>query len=356
MLSMYTKKKYSIRDMILWTRWELVSFTLVALTITALYEVGGLTWLRVPWTPIALIGTAVAFLIGFQNNAAYGRAWEARKIWGGIVNASRSWGLMVLAMVTNDEADPPVTAAELHRHHRRLIYRHLAWLTTLRYAMRESRPWEVFLENRTNREWSDRAGIPERDTPLAVQLEPLLEQAEIESVEAAANKPTAVLRLQMQDLSALKSAGLIWEFSFLELMSKLDELLELQGKSERIKNFPYPRQYATLGYDFVRVFVWLLPFGVIPEFAKVGLTLSEQFPVMGHYFVWLAVPFTVIVAWVFQTMQRIGTVGENPFEGSANDVPISTISRAIEIDMREQLQEQPSSIPRPLVAVHGVQM
>lgn len=54
-----------------------------------------LHWFKIPWTPIALIGTAVAFVIGFQNNSAYGRIWEARKIWGGIVNTSRTFGMFV---------------------------------------------------------------------------------------------------------------------------------------------------------------------------------------------------------------------------------------------------------------------
>ena len=88
---MYTKKKYSLRDMILWTRLEIVYFFVIATAVAVLYDVMGLHWLQLPWTPLALIGTAVAFLIGFQNNAAYGRAWEARKIWGGIVNESRTW-------------------------------------------------------------------------------------------------------------------------------------------------------------------------------------------------------------------------------------------------------------------------
>ena len=81
---MYTRKKYSYKEVILWTRWEIVAFTLVAVAVTCLYEVAGFHWLQLPWTPIALIGTAVAFLIGFQNSAAYERTWEARKIWGGI--------------------------------------------------------------------------------------------------------------------------------------------------------------------------------------------------------------------------------------------------------------------------------
>ena len=154
----------------------------------------------------------------------------------------------------------------------------------------------------------------------------------------------------------MKERGLLWEFSFLELENVLEELFTLQGKSERIKNFPYPRQYATLGYLFVWMFIVLLPFGVIPEFSKIGERLADTFPVIGPYFVWGAIPFIVIVSWIFHTMQRIGTVGENPFEGSANDVPISTIARGIEIDLRQMMDEDQEAIPKPFPVVYHVQM
>ena len=134
------------------------------------------------------------------------------------------------------------------------------------------------------------------------------------------------------------------------------ELFNLQGKSERIKNFPYPRQFATLGYDFVYVFILLLPFGVIPEFSKIGESIILDHPLVGNYLVWAAIPFTVIVSWVFHTMQRIGTVGENPFEGGANDVPISTIARGIEIDIRQMIGDDNDSIPKPLPEYNNVQM
>ncbi len=136
----------------------------------------------------------------------------------------------------------------------------------------------------------------------------------------------------------------------------IHELIELQGKSERIKNFPYPRQYSTVGYDLVRLFVLLLPLGIIPEFMSIGASLNETYPAADRYFVWLAVPVIVIVAWVFHTMQRIGISGENPFEGSANDVPISTMARGVEIDMREINNEPKSQIPDPLPSFHNVQM
>lgn len=75
-----------------------------------------------------------------------------------------------------------------------------------------------------------------------------------------------------------------------------------------------------------------------------------------NYFIWLAIPFCGIVSWVFHTMMRIGTVGENPFEGSANDVPISTISRGIEIDLRQLLDENEDKIPEQFPEIHDVQM
>ena len=123
---MLTKNRYSPKDMVFWTRWETLWFFLLALIITGLYDIMGFVFLRLPWTPLAVIGTAVAFMIGFQNNAAYGRIWEARKIWGGIVNASRIWGMKVRDMVTNEYADKPETEAWLKEQKRILIYRHIA--------------------------------------------------------------------------------------------------------------------------------------------------------------------------------------------------------------------------------------
>ena len=353
---MYTKKKYSARTMLRWTRRELRFFVVWSLIVTILYEIVGLTWLQVPWTALALIGTAVAFLIGFQSNAVYGRLWEARQIWGGIVNDSRMFTIMVLDMITNEYAKKPAPEAELKGHQKKIVHRHIAWLTALRHAMRQLRPWEAYRSNKRNQEWVDMLYIPELETTLEEDLKQYLDEDEYLKVIEATNKPAAILRLQSHHLRQLKEKGLIWEFSFLELESKISALISHQGKSERIKNFPYPRQFATLGYDFINTFIWLLPFGIIPEFSKLGMDIIENFPIIGNYFVWLAIPFSAMVSWVFNTMQRIGTVGENPFEGSANDVPISTISRGIEIDLLEMIGENKASIPGPIKSNFDVQM
>lgn len=353
---MYTSKRYSVRDVASWTRLEFGLFLLLGLLVAGLYELAGFKFLNLPWRPIALIGTAVAFILGFQNNAAYGRLWEARKIWGGIVNTSRTWGMKTRDMVSNEHADKAVSEDELGEHRKTLVYRHIAWLTALRHAMRQRKPWEIFEEHSTNREWSRLIHIPERIFELGDDLFHYLSDEEWHLVMEKNNKPTAILYLQSAHLKELKERKLLWDFSFLELENLLQEMFTLQGKSERIKNFPYPRQYATLSYQFVWLFVLLLPFGLIPEFAEIGRSFADTHPWIGNNFVWLGVPFSAAVSWVFHTTKRIGTVGENPFEGSSNDVPISTIARGIEIDLRQMLNEDPEEIPKQFPEEQNVQM
>ena len=143
---MLTKSRYSLKDMLLWTRWELLVFLIGAAAVTALYTTFDLSFLRLPWAPVAVIGTAVAFIVGFQNNAAYGRIWEARKIWGGIVNTSRTWGMKTRDMVTNEYAKEPASDEELVEIRETLVHRHIAWMAALRHAMRMAKPWEEFVD------------------------------------------------------------------------------------------------------------------------------------------------------------------------------------------------------------------
>ena len=353
---MLTKKFYSIKEMILWTRKEVLGYFLFMVVLTGLYDLLDITYMRVPWTPVALIGTAVAFIIGFQNSAAYGRIWEARKIWGGIVNSSRTWAMKIMDMVSNEYSPNPIAEEELAKVKKILIYRHIAWLTSLRYAMRQNKKWEVFNEHKTNREWSLKAHIPEQMTSLDEAIKEYISDDEKMQILTKGNKCTALLFLQSKNLRKLKEQGLIWEFAFLELENLLQELFTLQGKSERIKNFPYPRQYATLGHLFVYVFIFLLPFGLIPAFDDIGMNMATEHPTLGSNFMWIGIPFCTAVAWVFHTMERIGRVGENPFEGSANDVPISTIARGIEIDIRQMLEEDESTIPKQFPEIYDIQM
>ncbi len=340
---MHTKRNYTASEMAWWTRFETLLFLVIILAWVAAYYFLDLTWFKIPWTPLALIGTAVAFVIGFQNNSAYGRIWEARKIWGGIVNTSRTFGMFLQDMVTNEHTTTTVSDEKLQQEIKILTYRHIAWMTALRHAMRVPKPWETTSNHRTNTEWGVRP--PEMDSNLENDLRPYISETDLEDAVSKSNKQTALLYQQSHHLRQLKEQGIIWEFSFLELEAILQELFTLQGKSERIKNFPYPRQFATLNHFFMWIFVLLLPLALVPQFAEIGEPFKKDYPIIGDLFVWFCIPFYVIVAWVFHTMERIGRTGENPFEGTANDVPISTIARGIEIDLRQNLGESNDEIP-----------
>ena len=350
---MYTKKRYSALQMAVWTRLETLFFIVLISLLVSIYYFFDLSWLKIPWTPLALIGTAVAFVIGFQNNSAYARIWEARKIWGGIVNTSRTFGVYVQDMLTNETMDDPIDQDAINKEITALTYRHIAWMTALRYAMRAPKSWETTTKHRTNREWNIKP--PELESSLEENLKPYLSQSDLDYIQGKNNKQTALLYLQSHHLRALKEQGLLWEFSFLELEALIQELLTLQGKSERIKNFPYPRHFATLNHYFMWVFVLLLPLALIPQFAEIGTEIADKLPFASNLFIWLTIPFYVIVAWIFHTMERIGRTGENPFEGTVNDVPISTIARGIEIDLRQNLGEQDKDIPAQFPAKNDTQ-
>lgn len=350
---MYIGKVYRIIDMARWTRFETFWFIFIIGLWVSFYYFLEYDWLKIPWTPMALIGTAVAFVIGFQNNAVYGRIWEARTIWGGIVNTSRTFGVFVQDMLSDEHAKEQISKEAIKEEIKLLTYRHIAWMTALRYAMREKKPWETTSSHRTNTEWGIKP--PEQHTSLEEALKSYLSKAELEQVMSRDNHQTAILYLQSHHIKRLKDKGMIWEFSFLELEGLIKELFSLQGKTERIKNFPYPRQYASLNHYFMWLLLLLLPMALVPQFMEIGIETAVDYPFWGDIFIWFSVPVYTAVAWMFHTMERIGRTGENPFEGTSNDVPISTISRAIEIDLRQNLGEDKNEIPAQFPAHLNVQ-
>lgn len=349
---MHTGKRYRLLELLVWTKRETLSMTVIA-SLPAVLSFGlGWTWLEVPWVPIAMLGTASAFTVGFRNNATYARTWEARQIWGGIVNTSRTWGIMVRDLVRAESAalfpgasraDDAGAAQDDADDARTLVHRHIAWLTALRYQLRESRPWENMTRPDNVAYRRRYYTVAEHDGALPAELERLLGPEEAAQVLAHANRATAILALQSAHLRTLADRGALDAYRHVALARQLEALYDHQGRCERIKNFPYPRQFATLNYWFIRLFVWLVPFGMLQEFQK----LDGVHP-------WLAIPFSVVVTWLFLALEKVGESTENPFEGSANDVPITTLSRTIEIDLRQMLGE--TDVPKPLAPTHAISM
>lgn len=360
---MYAKRNYSIKIMFTWTRRNIYKFILIASVPTILYEVFNWKFIHLPWLPIALVGSALAFIVSFKNNASYGRLWEARKVWGGIVNASRSFVIMLNNYISNEHASKKLSDEEFFKIRKQMVLRHIAWMTSLRHALRAPKPWEMSNKNDSDKEYMSDVKINERIYTLEEELEGYLSDEEKKYVLSKTNKQNACLNLQSRQIRELKESKYVWEFSFLEMENLIIELFTLQGKLERIKNFPYPRQFATLNLFFVWTFIVLLPLGLINVFSEIGTEILENYDQSSAFmsfvangFVWLSIPFSVIISWIFHTMERIGEVSENPFEGIANDVPITTMSRGIEIDMRQMIEDDPETIPAPIPEQKWIQM
>lgn len=195
--------------------------------------------------------------------------------------------------------------------------------------------------------------------PIKEVIKSYIPDKDFNEIFAKGNQASQLLGIQSRRLKELKQEGPIEDFRHMEMANLLVEFYTLQGKCERIKNFPYPRQFATLNYLFVWIFIILLPFGIMEEFETIGghiledLQMHESRTSWGHlaqefiakHFVWFSVPFSALISWVFHTMEAIGENTENPFEGGPNDIPITDTSRGIEIDIRQLIDD--TDIPAP---------
>lgn len=325
---MHTGKSYTLPEFLFWTRRSIYVLAVLGVVPVVLHQFLGLMWLTVPWGVVFLLGTTVALSAGFKNLQTFNRMQEAQQLWSSIVGASRTWGTICRDLVADRERA------------RELVQRHLAWLAALRHEMRQARPWETARAT-SNAEYMRERGVPEREQSLESELGRYLAWEEAAQVLTSRNKPLQVLALQSQQTQALLAQGGVTPGAFADLQGRLREFQEQQGRSERIKNFPYPRQHAFINTLFVRILCVLLPFGIVGEFERLNALVDGW--ARGHM-VWLGVPLSLLISWMYVSLDRVGESTENPFEGSANDVPITQLSRDIEADLREILGE---SAPAP---------
>lgn len=294
----------------------------------------------IPFAPLGTIGVAVAFYLGFKNNQSYDRFWEARTIWGGIVNGSRTWANQVLGYVSNSHKNTDLSEAEIHEIQERLIYRHLAWINALRLHLRKP---STFSPNYIGAVRRFQAGSPER-RHWEEEVKPFLSDKDFDELIGVQNLPAQLLRRQGADLQFLaEKKGVLEDFRYIDLMNSLKDFFAEQGRCERIKNTPLPRQYSYFSKIFCWIFILLLP-----------LALVSQFHDMGEGYDWMVVPFSTLISWIFITMELVGDNSEDPFENFMNDVPMTALCRNIEIDLREMLGE--TAIPPRILPENGILM
>lgn len=251
----------------------------------------------VPTIIPTVLGTAIAFFIGFNNNQAYDRWWEARKVWGGLVNDSRSFARSILSYVPQSEENDVIV--------KRMIRRHIAFLYALKAALRS---------------------VEDTNYPK------YLDESEFSYLEKQNNKHNAILHKQSDDLELLSKMNQIDGFKFIQINEMLVRFSDEMGMSERIKNTVFPTTYSYL----TKVFIWLF----VVSFT---LVISQEMGVWSIFMGW-------IIGFVFVSTQINGMNLVDPFENNVSGIPLNQITRTIEINLLQMMGEE--EIPAPVSPIN----
>ncbi len=257
--------------------------------------------LSLNFTPIGVLGSALAIFIAFRNNSAYGRWWEARQIWGGIVNSSRVLARLVITFTDSHAHQDNYERGRSEDFKREMVLAGVAWVHALRLHLRQQHDWET--------------------------LKPYLSETDFAQLVSTQNKPNYLQLLMGRKIYVAMANGTLGGFDSFQMEGQLLALANYQGAAERIKNTPLPRQYDFFTRVFVLLFATLLPFGLMGFFLNGALAEVS----------YLMIPLSILLAGVFVIMERTGAANEDPFENQITDVPMTSLCNTIERDLKEML-------------------
>lgn len=276
--------------------------------------------LTLSFSLVSTVGVGVAIYLSFKNSQSYDRQWEARKIWGEMLGKSKILANQVKVYVSRQEEAVYTTTQK------EMVYRQLAFLNSCRLQLRKpsfhSRKYIGTLR-------SYYYGAPS-ENEWETEVGKFIDKGELQKVLSFPNRALRVLSLQYEALSELKTKAYIDEFRQMDMNKTIDACIESLGKCERLKNTPFPRQYAFFSKTFVWIFISIMPFGLLGQLSGVaGLENYIFFTVLN-----------LLISWVFITMELVGDYSEDPFENFASDVPMTALCRNIEIELRAFLGEK----------------
>lgn len=278
------------------------------LSVAALYMVAVVVYEREAEVPLdlplaipAMLGTAISILLGFKTSAAYDRWWEARKVWGGIVNDSRSFGRQAISFVRPPRAEDAGDARGMVEV---LVHRQIFWTYALSRSLRREE--------------------------VLVGTEGLLPDEDLASLASTDNVPNEILDLQARDLRRALDAGWLDSYQHVTIEGSLTRLTDHMGKCERIKNTGFPAHYGYLASRILWLFALLVPWS------------------LGRDLVWWTIPVGVAIILTFWMIWVIGEALADPFENRPTDTPMTSLSEKIEGDLRRQLGES-ALAPEPTV-------
>jgi putative membrane protein len=246
---------------------------------------------EMPLTIPAFIGTAISILLSFKLNQSYDRWWEARKVWGAIVNDSRSLVIQLQSFTANGN-DALV---------KKIAFRQIAWSYSLGQTLRGINPIDNLAE--------------------------FISSEELEEIQQHSNKPLALLQLHGKDIKHLQETKQLDIFSQIQLDNTLVRLCDSQGKAERIKSTVFPVTYRLFLHSIIYLFV---------------VTLSIALKDVGAIF---EIPLLVLISTAFFLLERSATHMQDPFENRPTDTAMTAIARTIEINIKQLLKEK--DIPQP---------
>ncbi len=264
--------------------------------VTILNVYHGVKWLSVTDLPLPLLGSALGVFLGLRNSLSYARWWEARTLWGAAVNNSRSLVRSLIWALPGDARAWTIGCQQI------------AWAHALRCRLRKQEPWD--------------------------DIAPLLDADVLARVRRAVNPPTALQAEQARVIAQAIGDRTIDTIKAANIDRVLSDIANAQGGLERIANTPLPRHFDDFPQIFVLAYCLLLPVGMV---ADLGVLTP-----LGSSFLGL----------IFLALDSIGRDLEAPFANTVHDVPMTAITRNIEIDLRQMLGE--SDVPKPLQPVGNV--
>jgi putative membrane protein len=289
---MFVDYRGSVFGLLGW-QWKAVVLYLLAATFVVVTEhFFDISAFLLPTTPVVVVGGAIGIFVSFRTNSAYDRWWEGRKLWGQLVNSSRHFASQVLTYLPSGEGGRP---SDLQRE---LIRRQIAYVHALRVLLRQQ-------DLRKDAEFL--AMLP--DDP--------------DGIVGQSNPTHALLHRQFERLTAEHRAGRLGDVTMQSLDETLRALIDLQGGCERIKKTPFPRGYEFIANRLTQAFGMLLPLGLVGS-------LDND---------WVAIPLTTLVCMAFTLIGEVGRVLEDPFTMFWPALPLSALSRTIEVNLRERIGE-----------------
>lgn len=272
-------------------KYELMYVVAYSVLVWALYHNVHVIRISIPLTVPAILGTVISLLLGFRSNQAYDRWWEARHVWGAIVNDSRSLARQVFCFMQEEfESD------ELQQLRSRIVKRQIAWTHSLGQNLRGHNALKG--------------------------MDKLLSKKEIETVSKYSNIPSAILNLHATDIREALNNGYINRFQQVELDRTISRLCDSQGKCERIKNTVFPSTYSLYIHFSLLLFICLLPFGFIEIFG------------------FLEVLVVTAISACFMLIEKMAIRLQDPFDNKPTDTPVTAIAKSIERDLKQMLQDE----------------